>query len=197
MTTTRDNWRRVGRGSRCPVCDHADWCLISADGSAAICPRVESPRRVGDAGWLHRLKDDNRQHKRRRVRSISFTYTALTGPDLGPLAGRCREAVDAVRLLQFADSLGLSVESLCRLGVGWCSDHNAWTFPMTDSAGNVVGIRLRRPNGFKFAVTGGKEGLFIPSTVEPQPNRLLVSEGPTDTAALLDLGFNNAVGRPK
>jgi DNA primase len=62
----------------------------------------------------------------------------------------------------------------------------------------VLGIRLRRPSGFKFSVKGGREGLFIPSGsggVGPgQP--LLVCEGPTDTAALLDLGFEGVVGRP-
>jgi DNA primase len=68
---------------------------------------------------------------------------------------------------------------------------------MTDAAGNVLGIRLRRPNGLKFAVTGGKEGLFIPSVVEEDTSSpLLAPEGPTDTAALLQMGFTNVVGRP-
>jgi hypothetical protein len=48
-------WRRTNRKDRCPVCKHADWCLISIDGTAAICPRTESPHRCGEAGWLHRL----------------------------------------------------------------------------------------------------------------------------------------------
>jgi DNA primase len=66
---------------------------------------------------------------------------------------------------------------------------------MTDASGNILGIRLRRPNGFKFAVTGGREGLFLP-TAESTDQRLLICEGPTDTAALLDLGFGAVVGRP-
>ena len=52
-------WLRVSRSRRCPVCDHADWCLVSRDGTAAICPRVESSKRIGDSGYLHRLKDDH------------------------------------------------------------------------------------------------------------------------------------------
>ena len=67
---------------------------------------------------------------------------------------------------------------------------------MTNAYGNVLGIRLRRPNGFKFSVTGGKEGLFIPSTGVPDNCPMLICEGPTDAAALLDMGFPNVVGRP-
>jgi DNA primase len=66
---------------------------------------------------------------------------------------------------------------------------------MTDSEGNVVGIRLRAPNGRKWSVRGGQEGLFIPADETVAGERLLICEGPTDTAALLDLGFS-AVGRP-
>ena len=58
---------------------------------------------------------------------------------------------------------------------------------MTDVDGNVWGIRIRRPDGAKFSIKGGKEGLFIPE--EFGGDRLLIAEGPTDTAALLDLGF--------
>jgi 5S rRNA maturation endonuclease (ribonuclease M5) len=65
---------------------------------------------------------------------------------------------------------------------------------MQDLAGNVLGIRLRTLSGKKFAVRGGREGLFIPDGLAFSTD-LLVSEGPTDTAALLDLGFE-AIGRP-
>jgi hypothetical protein len=109
-------------------------------------------------------------------------------------------------LARLAAGLGVSAESLGRLGVGWSARHRAWTFPMVDVDGHVLGIRLRCPGGKKLSVRGGREGLFIPSvTPEPSPpaplphrgegRLLLVCEGPTDTAALLDLGFS-AVGRP-
>jgi hypothetical protein len=65
---------------------------------------------------------------------------------------------------------------------------------MMDVAGRVQGIRLRFSNGRKLAVRGGREGLFVPSGLAAT-NQLLICEGPTDTAALLDLGFA-AVGRP-
>jgi len=48
-------WRRVNRRCLCMVCGKPDWCLISADGLAVICARVQSETKCGDAGWLHRL----------------------------------------------------------------------------------------------------------------------------------------------
>jgi hypothetical protein len=115
----------------------------------------------------------------------------LTSP-----AAEFRRAADPGRLVQLADSLGLSVPSLRHLGIGWSESHRAWSFPMTNAAGSVLGIRLRRWNGFKFSVAGGKEGLFIPAITKGDSSALLICEGPTDTAALLDLGFANVVGRP-
>ncbi len=65
---------------------------------------------------------------------------------------------------------------------------------MSNAHGQVVGIRLRRPDGSKLSVKGGREGLFLPEGIDAG-GRLLVCEGPTDTAAVLDFGFP-AVGRP-
>jgi len=48
---------RVSRRNRCPICGKPDWCLLSPDGKAAICARVENNKPVGikGAGWLHML----------------------------------------------------------------------------------------------------------------------------------------------
>ena len=53
---------------------------------------------------------------------------------------------------------------------------------------------MRLLGGRRLSVKGGKEGLFLPAELS-SAGRLLIAEGPTDTAALLDLGFS-AVGRP-
>jgi len=191
------NWRRVNKTHPCPVCKHPDWCLLSADGTAAICARVESAKRAGEAGWLHRLVDAPWQPERRFVRVVRFLANAAPrAEDLGRLAAQWRDEVDPGRLHQLAVSLGLSIESLCHFSIGWSAGHRAWSFPMAAADGNVLGIRLRRPNGFKFAVTGSKEGLFVPSTVEADSSPLVICEGPTDAAALLDMGFRSVVGRP-
>ena len=34
-------WKRVTRLSPCPICKKSDWCLISPDRAAVICPRIE------------------------------------------------------------------------------------------------------------------------------------------------------------
>jgi hypothetical protein len=115
--------------------------------------------------------------------------------DLGRLAENYRKALQPGALARLADQLGISVESLRRLGIGWAAEHRAWVFPMTDRDHRVRGIRLRLPDGHKLSVRGGREGLFIPEGLTPADDLLLVSEGPTDTAALLDLNFQ-AVGRP-
>jgi hypothetical protein len=190
------NWRRVRRDHRCPICDRPDWCLVTADGSAAICARVESAKRCGEAGWLHRLRDsDFYRPARRIVRSIRLT-TAGPRPDLAQLAVAYQRAVDPGQLDSLATSLGLTPDSLVTLGIGWSAEHSAWAFPMRDADHRVLGIRLRRANGFKFAVTGSKEGLFLPAGTEPNSSPLLVCEGPTDAAALLEMRFANVVGRP-
>jgi phage/plasmid primase-like uncharacterized protein len=111
------------------------------------------------------------------------------------MGAEARDAVDQERLKALAYSLGLSVHALTTLGIGWSTLHLAWSFPMTDATGNVVGIRLRRPNGFKFAVTGSREGLFL-ATADATDPRLVICEGPTDTAALVCLGFRRIAGRP-
>lgn len=193
--TFRKRWRRVNRERPCPICERPDWCLLSDDGRAAICARVESPKRCGEAGWLHRLRADDCRPAQRFVRSVPIP-SAAGRPDLAALANTYRASLDAEQLHALAFDLGLSVESVNALGIGWSHSHRAWSFPMTDPAGTVLGIRLRRPNGFKFAVAGGREGLFIPQHPASPKSLLLVAEGPTDTAALLDMGFSAVVGRP-
>jgi len=194
----REDWQRVTKRRPCPVCGKPDWCLYAgpADApTAAICARVESPKRAGEAGWLHKLRDtDDWRPRRRTVRRVAVKPDGKPIINFGGFARQCHLATHPDALRRFAASLGLSAESLRQLGVGWSPRHGAWTFPMSDANGQTLGIRLRLPNGRKLAVKGGKEGLFVPSDLEPG-GRLLLPEGPTDTAALLDLGLA-AVGRP-
>jgi hypothetical protein len=189
-----NHWRRVRQDRRCPICERPDWCLVAADGSAAICARTESAKRCGEAGWLHRLRDDGWRPPRRRVRSVPLS-TGHARHDLAGLAASYRNTIDTAQLDELARSLGLSVDSLTALGIGWSAHHAAWSFPMTDATGAVLGVRLRRPDGGKFAVRGSREGLFLPAADPAEPH-LLVCEGPTDAAALLDLRFASVVGRP-
>ncbi|QDU95189.1 toprim domain-containing protein [Lignipirellula cremea] len=196
-------WRRVTRAERCPICDKPDWCLVNGptgNPTEAICARnesdkiVKSDKGLENVGWLHRLQVDD-AWRPQRVRTVRVAPPAPTAQsDLTALAERSETAIGLDALGRLADSLGLSVASLQRLGVGWSAEHGATTWPMRDVTGVVLGIRLRLASGRKFAVRGGHEGLFLPRDL-PDGGVLLICEGPTDTAAMVELGFA-AVGRP-
>jgi hypothetical protein len=57
----RHNWRRVTGSHPCPVCGKPDWCSLSADGTLAVCRRVEvgcwksKTDKSGTPVYLHRL----------------------------------------------------------------------------------------------------------------------------------------------
>jgi hypothetical protein len=197
MVQTVTKWIRVSKRRPCPICGKPDWCMYAgpADAPAAvICQRVESQRRCGEAGHLHILRDTGPTWSPsvRRI-ELSARRQCESSIDFGKLANDFRAAVVPGALDKLAQSLGVSTQSLHRLGVGWAAQHNAWAFPMQTAAGAVVGIRLRRPDGRKLSIRGGHEGLFIPDNIGG--GQLYITEGASDCAALLDLGFS-AVGRP-
>lgn len=194
---TSRGWLRVSRRNPCPVCGKPDWCLVSEDGTAAICPRVEAGaiKRVGDAGWLHRIGPSQ---QRFGSRSVHLTASEPQQPDFAELARRWAD-VGRPLLHQLAEQLGLPEPALQTFSTGWTREHWAWTFPMHDASGRVIGIRLRLPNGRKLSLRGSREGLFLPSelaSAQPPVPLLVVTEGPTDAAAALALGFRHVAGRP-
>jgi len=103
--------------------------------------------------------------------------------------------IDSTDVEWLAGDLGVSCESLRRLEVGWCREFDAHSFPMRAGSGEVIGLRLRNLEGGKFAVTGSRSGLFLPTFLSPSLSTLYVVEGESDCASLLTYGFN-AIGRP-
>ena len=149
-------------------------------------------KQTKNGGWLHRLRE--REYLPMvRVRKVVLSEPETPSVDCDHLASDFAAAVDPGALAEFAKGLGLTTDSLTRLGIGWSSDSNAWAFPMNRGQ-QTVGIRLRSWTGSKWSVTGGREGLFVPRGLTFS-DMLLIAEGPTDTAALLEMGFE-AVGRP-
>jgi phage/plasmid primase-like uncharacterized protein len=65
---------------------------------------------------------------------------------------------------------------------------------MRNANREIIGLRTRHADGHKESVQGSRSGLFMALDQDPC-DPLLIAEGPTDTAALLELGFD-AVGRP-
>lgn len=151
-----------------------------------------SIKETRNGGYLHRLRDTPHSF----IRTYCISSVRPRRDDLPQIAAGCRKRLASnPRLLkQLSKNLGLPESALRALGVGWSSRWHAFTFPMFDASGNVVGIRLRNLTGRKWAVSGSRNGLFIPREIRKK-NRLLICEGPTDCAALLSLGFW-CIGRP-
>ena len=113
-------------------------------------------------------------------------------PDFSGNYEKIKESA-TVSLYELSKTLGVTIDSLEALGAAWSEEHNAWAFPMKDEDGMVTGVRLRYLDGQKKAVKGSKEGLFYSTT--SAPSTIVICEGPTDAASLLDIGLF-AVGRP-
>jgi len=198
------SFRRVSKASPCPQCGKPDWCTVGEYG--VVCMRVQSVRPVKNGGWFHPFgaaggrplpPPPRRQAPAINATALHRTWLASTRPDA---------------LAAFAAAIGLSVASLAAVGAAWAPPHAAWAFPMRDGYGNVVGIRLRNERG-KFAVRGSRQGIFTTTdhgqrttgleggTTDHGPRTtglrktIFVCEGPTDTAAAVEMGFF-AVGRP-
>jgi len=192
----REKMLRVSRERPCPICGKWDWCLIAPDGSAAICQRIEDgcKKRCGDAGWLHILVDRPYRHYGHcKNQSRNRSGIIEIGSPKGCLleAKRFEKNLDCERLKKLSEILGVSQASLRRLNVGW--DGSAWTFPMRDTHGNVIGIQRRFPDGKKNFLKGSRNGLFVPSGLASNET-LLICEGVSDVGSALDLGFE-AIGR--
>jgi len=145
-------------------------------------------RRAGDAGYLHRLIDvPKRRYEMPKQGAMPLANIVNWNAKLQEF--RARLTIE--KLCTFADSLGVSAVSLDRLGVGLTWE-SVWAFPMSDGMG-VVGFRLRNDQGDKWAERGSRNALFIPAERKPA-GPLIICEGPTDTAAMLDWDYD-AVGR--
>ena len=181
------NYTRVTKQHPCPICKHGDWCRVFADGWAE-CMRAQSERPAMSGGWMH------------RVGGGECPWAFLPPPpkwqaptiNAMKLIQEWRTATAPTALDDLASSLGVSTPSVTAVGAAWAAAHASWAFPMCDGYSNVVGIRLRNERG-KFAVRGSKQGIFL--TERPPQKTLFVCEGPTDTAAAVELGLF-AVGRP-
>jgi hypothetical protein len=176
---------------------------------AYICPRTPNNHPVGtkSAGFLHRLGQAHRLPPRTTPRKPPTVPQDAPKADLGALLRGWQAATPAERLDAHAAALGVQPWTLRALGAAvagryrnadgkWKSPVNTLAFPMRNAAREIVGIRLRAESGFKWAVDGSDNALFIPDMVPSDTcDTLGIAEGPTDTAALLGLSFQ-IIGRP-
>ena len=189
-------WGRVSRATPCPICEKPDWCTVALDGTAACCMRIESGVAAKNGGWVHRLGPAAPLPWRRRP----YIPLRPAAPRIDAAAVwrafRHDAAIDATG--DAALALGLPPWTVWELGAG-IDDQGNLAFPMYDGALNIIGIRLRSPDGRKWAVTGSKAGVFVPWRYRPHDwdNRghAIVVEGPTDASAVLSLDMI-PIGRP-
>lgn len=188
------NWHNVTRREPCPICHKPDWCSLSNDGRVCVCRRIESNRPTKSGmGWIHWLRDFP------QIFTTSHrqpTTSHQPSPDFAALHATFDGSLSTQTAL--AKKLGLSPESFAALDVRHNRAKNCMSFPMRDAEGHITGLRYRDIHtGRKLSARGSKDGLFFdcrPHDAAAEAEEIIITEGPTDTAAALDLGLY-AVGR--
>lgn len=207
-------WERSTEERPCPVCGKPDWCTRSPDGRMFKCERRTAPPsgfrliELRDAGGLYADADRRDQTGPMRSRGDSQQRH-----DWRTVALRLHAAVSRGQLTDLASSLGVRVDPLDLLGVGWATKielralgaggrnwsddypDGAFSFPEYDGAGVVVGLSFRDRTGRKGGPAGGGRGLILPTNLADLTDPVFVVEGASDVAALLSIGIT-AVGRP-
>lgn len=207
----------VNRSNPCPVCGKSDWCLIATDGEACICGRVESPKPVGGAGFLHVIGE-----RRNPLTPLLPRVAAVAGrpsetePSDGngtPLSDHRMLAegysgwLTAERADALASLLGLPANCIDAVDlIGWCPDEPlgpCWTLPEWDDRGRVVGLMRRFPKPDyvggepknKLRMGGHKCGVTLPHGWREAGGPVLLVEGASDMLAAAAAGLT-AIGRP-
>jgi hypothetical protein len=151
--------------------------------------RIESTMPSRDGGWYHFYDDTQKL----RPLPLPPRQKASKAIDAPALAECCQLAIKPAQVEWLAMDLGVHGSALESLGLGWSKSHNAYTVPMSDGQGSIIGIHLRWMDGKKMAVTGSRNGLFIP---DREPGGIVfLPEGMSNTASLLTMGIY-AIGRP-
>lgn len=171
---------------------------------------------------MHRWDGDGAAPVRQRSRAARFAQMA-TSPARQAVRPAdwqglhdtlCEQDYRASRVEDLAVWLGVTVSSLLALGCafapggeeargiyaerfgvqssGWPTCH---VFPERDGEGRIVGLGQRLADGTKRSAAGGHRGLTIPDGWRHGQGPIWIVEGPTDTAAMLDMSLRT-IGRP-
>ena len=180
------NWRRVSRNNPCPVCKHADWCSVTADGALAKCMRVEAGSfksradKNGQTYYLHRLAGEapsgsappprapGPEAPRPGADQLHRAYSALLARL--PLLPRHREALKG-RGLTDAE---IDRRGYHTLGVGGRATRaKAVRAELGDALLSVPGFIVNKPDdgGEPYVTIAGAAGLLIP--VRDQAGRII------------------------
>lgn len=192
-SAAQGSWIRVSRQQPCPICQKPDNCQVSEDGGAVWCGRVaEGSARENNGGqylhWLDGERADPVPPPRKQRDAEPVTR------DWPKYAQRLTQHAEQARE-RLAAQLGVSVESLVQLHVGWNSFNAFWSFPERNGDGAIIGVSARYTSSKKKRLSGSCAGLTHAEQWDTGDGPILLVEGGTDTAALLTLELT-VVGRP-
>lgn len=190
-------WLRVSKEEPCRICEHLDWCSFTLDPTAGSCcmRSTEGGTLMKNGGFFYQFAADKPLPPQPRP-----AKEKPPAPDFGEMMRKWARTISPMFSDQCA-KMGVSDKAMQWLGATWAEDRKAMAFPMYDATchngSKPTGIRLRTPDGKKFAVTGSTSGIFYPygacQHLSPL-DRLYICEGPTDTATALEMGCF-AIGR--
>lgn len=196
---SNENWVTVNRNTPCPICEKTSWCAVSVDGNVCVCMRMVGGvkkitfAKTGDIGYLYRLAEDDRIVMRTPRRPVRAPTMKLSSQQVRELCDEYRSRLTTEDMHELAYRLGVTREALDSFEVGLCR-RGVYAFPMRDARKVPIGIRFRALDGKKWAETGSRNGVFVPDEML-HVGPLYVVEGPTDAAAIYDLGYD-VIGRP-
>ena len=80
-------------------------------------------------------------------------------------------------VVALSEELGVTVESINRLGVGYDYIEECWIFAERDERGLIVGLSRRYRDGSKFMVPGSKRGLIYECVQTVEKGRVYHNSG--------------------
>lgn len=188
-------WLKVTRETPCPICGNTKKeCSISEDGHIAACWHVSQGSFKEVKGcYFHKLTDTTPSPLHSRM-----CAQALPCQNFDNLINAAECRLNDELMAHHAFALYVSANALRALHCGLYASRAAegvLGFPMRDSAGKYIGVRLRASDGVKFCITGSRNGLFCAHPAPYESEHCFVVEGGTNLAALLSVGLWG-VGRP-
>ena len=201
-----DNFTRVDKADRCPVCDRDHFCLIHSDRNQVICTKHESNKpRPKLQGWLHILSGEQLDaayvHPSHRKPKTKQKPKRTDWPDIAQSLASC----DRVHLEQLSTHLMVPLWAITDLGCGWGSiddwkthdvfgKFDAWSMPERSPDGVVIGINRRQSNHEKRNTYRSGRGLTFAADWQSKRGPTLCVEGFSCTAAALSMGLS-VIGR--
>lgn len=196
--TSVSDLRSVTPEAPCPVCTGDHKCSVGDGGDFIICGRRDSTV----PGFRHNgaAAADPQFHLYRRRptagemagQAVAAGTKAPSGPEIDwrQRAKACTIALTASLAQELATELGVPVEVLLGLGVGYLGRSECWTFPEKDAEGNIVGISTRDRAGKKRMMKGVSRGVYFADDPIRTEGPILLPEGFSDAATAFAMGLS-------